>query len=555
MLYTIIPNQQNSDDAESDQGKTAASTPSCPSCGHRVTPGSKFCSQCGTRLPQDRLPRLPPSCEGATIQSLRALMPQPLVDKVSAAAVEIIGERREVTVLFLDIVNFTATARALDSEDIYIWTDRVMHLLADVIYKYEGSIDKYTGDGLLALFGMPVAHENDPERAVRAALEMMTVLRPLQQQFRHEYGLDLQTRIGINTGLVIAGKIGSDLHVEYTVIGNTVNLANRLQSVAEPDTIMVSFATYQRTRPFFEYEALPPSTVKGQPRPIRSFRPLSLRARPGQVRGLPGLQVPMIGRQEALTWMRSALDKVCQHRRSQVVLVTGEAGVGKSRLVDEFRRSTAKSDISFYQGFCLTYARSIPLWLLANILRDMMHLSEADPPKVQHQTVRTYLKRLGLADNDVLPYVINVLGLEQTSPMIEARLRHFDGAVLQKLIHAALWRIFLAEARLAPTVLVFEDLHWIDPASRDFLEHLIQTTDDVPLMLILVSRAAERETVIQPLITAAEQHHEPPVDIKLRPLSQAEGQLLVDRLPRSSSSVSPSAQKAIPFTLKKSSAC
>ncbi len=464
------------------------------------------------------------------MQSLRALMPEPLAEKVSAAAVEIVGERREVTVLFLDIVNFTATAHTLDSEDVYLWTDKIMRLLAEVIYKYEGSIDKYTGDGLMALFGMPVAHENDAERAVRAALEITDVLQPLQQQFQRQYNLDLKIRIGINTGLVIAGKIGSDLHVEYTVIGNTVNLANRLQGIADPGTIVVSFATYQRTQPFFEYQTLAPSTVKGKPRPVGAFRPLGLRTTPGQVRGLSGLRGPMVGRQNALTRLQNALAQVRQYRHSQVVLITGEAGVGKSRLVDEFRRSVARSDVSFYQGVCLTYTRSNPLRLLANVLRDMMHLTEADPAEMQYETVQTYLQRLGLADNDVLPYVINVLGLEQPDPTVEARLRHFDSTVLQKLIHAALRRIFLAEADLAPTVLVFDDLHWIDPASSDFLEHLIRTVDNIPLMLVLVSRETERETVVGPLIAAAEQYHDPLTDIQLRPLSQVEGQLLVDQL-------------------------
>ena len=516
---------QNPDKVEFCQKCAAALGISCPTCGQPVPAGSKFCSQCGARLSESQLPR------AASIrQALRALMPTSLATKINAAAVEITGERREVTVLFLDMANFTATAHVLDSEDIYLLTDEAMRLLAEVVYKYEGIIDKYTGDGLMALFGAPVAHENDPERAVRAALEMHTVLQPLRKRFKQEHGLDYQTRIGINTGRVIAGQVGSDLHMEYTVIGDTVNLANRLQGVAEPDTMLVSFATYQRTRPLFRYKTLPPFTVKGKPHPIRAFRPLGLRARPGQVRGLPGLQVPMIGRQCALAQLQDTLTEVCQHRHSQIVLITGEAGVGKSRLVVEFYRSIPQPDVNVYQGSCMTYARSKPLWLIAHVLLDIMRLSDTDPIEVQREILQAYLSQMGLANNDVLPYLTNVLGLEQTDPRIEARLRHFDTAVLQKLTHAAMRQVLLAEARLAPTVLVFEDLHWVDPASRDFLEHLIQTTDDVPLMLILVSRDAEHETTIRPLIAAAEKYRDRPVDIQLRPLSEAEGQLLVDQL-------------------------
>jgi predicted ATPase/class 3 adenylate cyclase len=518
------------DQAEPALRETTTLKPTCPACGHGVPAGSRFCNLCGAALPESRPAETAPSHQEAVLQSLRALMPQPLVDKVNAAATEIVGERREVTVLFLDIVNFTATAHMLDSEDIYLWTDRAMRLLAEVIYEYEGTIDKYTGDGLMALFGVPVAHENDPERAVRAALDMIDALEPLQAQFKDKHGLGFQVRIGINTGLVIAGKIGSDLHVEYTVIGNTVNLADRLQSVAQPNTTAVSFATYQRTHPLFNYDALPVTIVKGKPHPIRVFRPLGLRIKPGQIRGLPGLQAPMVGRQQALAQVQRALVEMRQYRRGQVLFVTGEAGVGKSRLVDEFRKSVAHSEVSFYQGICLTYARSNPLRLLASLLRDMMHLSEADPAEVQHAALRSYLDQLELDTDELMPYLLNVLGLEQEYPEIEAHLSRFDSSVLEKLIHAALRQVLLAEARLAPTVLVFDDLHWVDPASRAFLEHLIQTMDDVPLMLVLVSRDVERKTVVQPLIAAAESHHEHPIDIKLNPLSMEEGQQLVDQL-------------------------
>jgi predicted ATPase/class 3 adenylate cyclase len=457
-------------------------------------------------------------------------MPSSLVEKMHSAAPQILGERREVTVLFLDIVNFTTTAHTLGSEEVYLLTDEAMRLLAEVIYTYEGTIDKYTGDGLMALFGVPIAHENDPERAVRAALEMQIALQPLRQRIMEKHGVDLQTRIGINTGLVIAGRIGSDLHVEYTVIGDTVNLADRLQGAAEPGTVAVTFATYQRTRPLFQYRSLPPETVKGRPHPVRMFRPCALRARPGQVRGLPGLQVPMIGRQDGLARLHHALDVIHQDHHPRFVLVTGEAGLGKSRLVAEFRNSLVQPDVSVFQGNCLTYARSRPFWPLASMLRDMMQLSETDEGGAQLEALRNYVQRVGLTDDEIVPYLTNVLGLEHTDPKIQTRLHLIDGMTLQQMTHGALRQVLLAEAHEAPSVLVFEDLHWVDPASRDFVEHLIETVDDMPVMLVLVSRDVERETVIRPLVEAAEKHPDRLVDIQLQPLSEDEGALLVDQL-------------------------
>jgi predicted ATPase/class 3 adenylate cyclase len=476
------------------------------------------------------LPSVTPTRDARVQKALRALMPNSLATKVNAAAREIVGERREVTVLLLDLADFTAMTHMLDSEDVYLLTDEAMRLLAEVVYQYEGTIDKFTGDGLMALFGLPITHENDPERAVRAALEMHAALQPLRVRIQRQCGVDFRARIGIHTGLVIAGQVGSDLHVDYTVIGDTINLASHLQETADPGTVLVSFDAYQRTRPWFVYEALPPLTVRGKSRSIRAFRPLKLREKPGRTRGLPGLQVPMIGRQDALANLTSALNKVLEDRRSQIALVTGEAGVGKSRLLAEFHGSVDRSGVHLYQGSCSTYTRSTPLRLVANIIRDILYLGEADPAEMQRQALRAHIDQLEMTDKDMLPYLYNVLGLEQDDPRAEARLVHLDDATLQKLTHAALQQVFLSKAQLYPTVLVFEDLHWIDSASRDFLEHLIQVVDDVPLMMVLVSRDLERGTVVRPFIAAARKRESPLVDIQLSPLSRSDGKLLVDQL-------------------------
>lgn len=448
---------------------------------------------------------------------------------------EVASLRREVTVLFLDVTDFTAASHGLDSEDVFLWIDETMRLLVAVVHKYEGSIDKFTGDGLMALFGAPAAHENDPERAVRAGLEMQAIIKPLRERIKRRHGFDFQMRIGITTGQVIAGNVGGALHAEYTVLGDTVNLASRLEHAAEPGSILVSSATYQRTRPLFNYQAMPPLVVKGVPDPIQAYRPIGLLDRPGSVRGIPGLRAPMVGRAQALARVQSALAAVCKHGHSQVVLITGEAGLGKSRLVAEFRHGMQLDasdllDVQIYQGACLAYARSTPLWVVAELLRDIVRLSELDSADLQRETLHAYLDRLGLADHDILPYLNNVLGIGQTDPEVEARLRLLDAAMLQRQTHAALRQVLLAEAAHAPTVLVFDDLHWVDPASRDFLEYLMQTTSDVPLLLILVSRESERATIVRPLIAIAEKNPERLTDIQLQALSSLEGRLLVDQL-------------------------
>lgn len=510
MRYCSTCGQPNADDTGLCQRCAVTTARRCPACDRPAPQGNRFCIQCGTSLEN-----------GGAVPSGQTRRPP--TGPLSA--------RREVTVLFLDVTNFTAASHGLDSEDVFAWIDETMRLLASVVRKYEGTIDKFTGDGLMALFGAPEAHENDPERAVRAALEMQQIVRPLRERILRKHGFDFQMRIGLNTGTVVAGSVGGDF-AEYTVLGDTVNLASRLEKAAEPGSILVSEATYQRTRPLFEYAILPSLYVKGMPEPIQSYRPMHLRQRPGTVRGIPGLHVPMIGRERPLERLSAAFDDVIREGQNRIALITGEAGLGKSRLITEFRALLTHADVRFYVGSCLAYARSTPLWVLADILRDILHVSAVDPGDIQREALRAYLSQIGLADQETLPYLANVLGLGQTDRDTEARLRLMDASMLQRQTHSALRQIFLAEARRGPTVLVFEDLHWVDPASRDFLEYLLPAVGTAPLLVLLVSRDSERQSVVQPLVAAANRLPERLYDIKLQALSDTEGELLVGQIIR-----------------------
>jgi len=529
MRYCSACGQQLRDGSDVCPSCAAAPGQSCPSCGEYVPAANKFCGQCGTRLNVEQ----PSTAQvfSPPVIPIDASV-RPALPHTRRPGGESLGTRREVTVLFLDLTNFTAASHNMDSEEVFIWIDETLRLLASVVHKYEGTIDKFTGDGLMALFGAPLAHENDPELAVRAALEMQTVVGPLRERILQKHGFDFQMRIGINAGPVIAGNVGDGAHMEYTVLGDTVNLASRLEKAAEPGTVLVSTTIYQRTQALFEYEILAPLSVKGVGEALQTFRPLGLREQPGLVRGIAGLQAPMIGRNHLLAHLHDTLDAMRISGQHRVALITGEAGLGKSRLVAEFRKMVRQPDVRFYQGACLAYARSTPLWVIAAIVRDILRLSEIDPPTIQRETLRAYLSQSGIADYDMLPYLNNVLGLEQDDPSIEARLSRMDASMLQRQTHAALRQLFLFEAERAPTVLVFDDLHWVDPASRDFLEYLIQTTSDAQLLLVLVSRDSERQTVVRPLIAVAEKALDRFIDIQLQALSDAEGELLVDQLIR-----------------------
>ncbi|MBW7883999.1 MAG: AAA family ATPase [Caldilineaceae bacterium] len=513
-------NGRDSGNQPAVQGRT------CPGCGQSTPHEGQFCIHCGTRLaPAPPAPRLanPPL-------DLQTLVPAALAHKMRAAAADIRGERREVTVVFLDVNGFTASARSMDSEDVYLVVDEAMRLLVEVVYKYEGTVDKFTGDGLMALFGAPIGHENDPERAVRAALEMQAALCSFRKHANERYGFDFQARIGVNTGPVVAGKLGNDLHLEYTVIGDTVNLASRLEHAAQPGTTLVSFETYQRTRPIFHYELHPPLQVKGIDELILAAQPSAVKTKPERVRGIPGLRVPMVGRADGLEQLLSALDDVERTGRARIALVSGDAGIGKSRLVAEFRSRVDNDRVRSFEGQCLNYARKQPYRVVADLLRNLYGMSEADPPAQQWNVLRAQTMEQGALDSDALPYLAHVLGLDPGESDQRPIIEQFDSAMLQRQTHIVLHRALRAEAEKGPVIFVFEDLHWIDSASRDFLIYLLQNVDELPLLIVLVSRGLERETVVAPLIVAAKRSPSRLLDIQLQLLARPEVEELVGKL-------------------------
>jgi class 3 adenylate cyclase/tetratricopeptide (TPR) repeat protein len=432
-------------------------------------------------------------------------------------------------VLFVDLTNFTATSRSLESEEVFAWIDSTLKALSAVINRYEGAIDKFTGDGLMALFGMPQTHENDPERAVRAALDMQAAIQPLRDQVHSRYGIDFQMRIGMNTGPVIAGSLGDDWHTEYTVLGDTVNLASRLEHAAQPGTVLVSATTYARTAPLFEYEALPPMLIKGLADPIQTYRPHRPAAVAGNLRGLAGRSAPMIGRSRELHSLRELFEQTSRSHRNHTVMIDGAAGLGKSRLIAELRRELAPQQIRFFQVAGLAHNQLTPFYLAASFLRSLLQIAGSDPLPVQQEQVLRYLQQAHVPAH-LHGFLLHALSLPTGDVATTARLDYLDPAMLQRQTHAAIRQVVLSETGRGPLVLVFDDLHWIDQSSRDFLEYLLETSADVPLLAILISRDFAAVPGLPALQEAAGRAGSPPIRITLQALSPDEGRRLVDLL-------------------------
>jgi predicted ATPase/class 3 adenylate cyclase len=526
---------------------------SCPSCGHDVVPGNKYCGQCGTLIESqtknisatESALSLELSPRDQMLNNLRSRMPSTLTRKIAQTAKELVGQRREVTVLFLDIVNFTAVSHTIGSEETYLVVDEMMHILAEVVYKYEGTIDKFTGDGMMALFGIPINHENDPERTIRAALDMQTALRPLGEQLHQKYNLEFNIRMGINTGLVIAGNLGSQHHMEYMVIGDTVNLASRLENQAKPGTILVSFRTYQRTKPIFNFKTLPPIQLKGIPGLSKTFQPLGTRHNPGQLRGLPGLKGPLVGRKTTLSRLKNTLASVVENQLDHTVLLSGDAGMGKTRLIAEFRNSVDSETVNIYQGTCAAYMRASPYRVVADVIRNIIQISETDSEEIQSNALLYRLEQLNLEHREIFPYLLNVLGINQPDPILEARLKILDPSMLQHQIHSALRVFFIAETQFTTIVLIFDDLHWVDPASRDFLIFFSQSLVNFSILLILIARNFDANDLTRSLVKEPHIQAGNMIRIHLEPLSDTDTRLLVDQLIHETSSQANTIKKNI----------
>ena len=461
-------------------------TRTCLSCGFDSPANFKFCGNCGAKLyaPLDRT---------ATPDTRQPLaMPDALAQKISSVGKQLEGERRTVTILFSDISGYTAIAEKLDPEQVYEFIDHTLKAFTAEIYKHEGTIDKVMGDGVMALFGAPIAHEDDPARAIHAALGMQDALKRINIDLESRLGISLRVRIGLHTGTVVVGSIGSDLKMEYTALGDTVNVASRLQSVAEPGTVLVSRPVYEATKPLFEFRELGSIRVKNRIEPVEIFEALAPRQVAGRVRGVPGLSAPMVGRAEEFARVRALVDKLATQRQGQVVLVTGNAGIGKSRLTHELKGYVANKWITLQEGACLSYGQ--PAYgVFFQILRALFQLAENDSEELAREKIERYIENLlpSASAAQVLPYIEHLFSIRIFDKDMLARIRHLAPPQLQQQTFIALRELLTAQAQKKPLVLIFEDIHWIDNVSLEMLKFLLGSVENAPLMIYCNSRPAE----------------------------------------------------------------
>jgi len=427
---------------------------SCPSCGHENPEGARFCNDCGTLL----APTITPEP--------RSYTPRHLVEKILASQSTLRGERKLVTVLFADVVRSMELAERVDPEEWHRLLDRLFRILAGGVHRYEGTINQYTGDGIMALFGAPIAHEDHAQRACAAALDLARELGALAEDVRRERGLEFAVRMGLNSGEVIVGRIGDDLRMDYTAQGHVVGLAARVQQLAPPGGVTVTEQTARLAEGFFDFHDRGEQRLKGASAPVRVFE---LRG-PGQIhsrlessraRGFS----PFVGRGRELALLEDALRKA-QSGRPTVVLVAAEPGAGKSRLCHEFVGRT--NGVSLHHARALSHGRMLPLHVIVALARSLFDVEGTSPSGVRDAVDR------GLAsappDPIVLDLWLDLLGVHDHVPAPSG----LDPEARRARLFRSLLDVIRARARRELVLLWVEDLHWLDPASEAALDMLTE---------------------------------------------------------------------------------
>jgi class 3 adenylate cyclase/tetratricopeptide (TPR) repeat protein len=468
----------------------------CAGCGHPNAPTGRFCSECGHALGG----AAPPAPK---YEAPRAYTPRELQEKILANRAAIEGQRKQVTVLSADIAGFTPMAERLDPEDTHEIATRCFDLLLEHVHRYEGHVAQFTGDGMLALFGAPIAHEDHAQRAARAALNAQQALAGYRDDLRAR-GIDLRVRIGLNSGAVVVGTVGTDLNITYTASGDSVNLAARVQSMAEPGSVTVSHHTERLIRGYLETRALGERQVKGKEEPVRLFevlRPSRWRSRV-DVRADQGLS-PYVGRERELQVL---LDRFAEARagRGQVVFVQGEPGIGKSRLLFEAKRRLEGEDLAWLEGRCISYGYDIAYYPIVDLLRDVFEVEETDPEGAIQ--VKVGLAAGALGDDIVphLPYLKHMLAVDPDDASVAA----MDPQLRKARVFEALRALLVAGAARRTQVIVVEDLHWIDAISEELLSFLADAVGRSRALLVLTHRPGyEQRLGSRPFFTTLPLQH------------------------------------------------
>ena len=452
----------------------AAVNATCPRCGHRNPSDGSFCLECGAALATSAL--------DATLSNRQAYTPPSLATKIRAGTPGLEGERKQITVLFADVAGYTSLSERLDPEETRALMQRAFALMLEEIHRYEGTVSQFLGDGMLALFGAPIAHEDHAQRAIRAGLGIQHALAGYRSELAKR-GIDFRIRVGLNSGPVVFGHVGTDLEFTLQAVGDTVNTASRVQGLASPGAVVASESTWRLAEGYFVFRDLGSFEVKGKADPLRVFeveRPSRSRSRVdvGIERGLS----PFLGRDEEMRILTSAFEDA-RTGRGRLVLISGEAGLGKSRLLYELRTQLEAHDVMWLTGRCISYGADIPYVPVIDLIKDASGIEEADDEAAMLAKLDAAVEAVK-GDPASLPYLRYLLSIDPGDPAIAEQ----EPTLRKARVFESFRDVLTSAASQRPVVLVIEDTHWIDPLSTELLSFVADTLPDHGVLLLLTHR-------------------------------------------------------------------
>src|SRR5215216_3855833 len=472
---------------------------SCPNCETVNPEGARFCLNCGNRL---------------------------------EAQVRVDGERKYVTVLFADVVDSTGLGERLDPEQLAEIMNGVFAFLNASVTKYGETVARLLGDAIIAFFGAPVAHEDDAERAVRAGLDIQAAAREYAEEVRRNYGVDFKVRVGINTGLAVLATMGGEIRTEYTAMGDTTNVAARMQSAAKPGSVLISANTYHLVKELFVFKPRGATTIKGKSTPIETYEVLAPRAVPGKVRGLQGLASPLVGRDAEFELVNDKLNEV-REGRGAFVAVIGEAGLGKSRLLAELRKlATAASrdsqpPVSWLEGRALSYEQAVTYFPWRQVIREAIGANEGQAPHLVREKLHRDPASVAMPEGDSR-YLEVILSVE--SDATREAVGALEGDALVEHIGGASRGYLRARAELMATVIMLDDVHWADSASLELLLKVAELVEELPILIICLLRPDKDAPSWSAIQKARERLAERYTEILLEPLDAAHSKELLGNL-------------------------
>jgi class 3 adenylate cyclase len=478
----------------------------CANYQTELPPGARFCMACGhpvleqTPVDVDRLSRLTAAVPGTLVHKMRTASTTMTVPSPGS-----LGEKRTITTLIVDVVGSTKLAEQLDLETWLEIINNAFDRVAPVIYKYEGTIVRVLGDSLLAFFGAPIAHEDDPQRTVRVGLEIIDLMREYASEMKATHNIDFAVRVCINTGLVVIGPVGDDLRSEYTSSGGMVKLASRIKFAGETMSVLVTEYTYRFIVPYFDCEDLGSLEVKGMNEGLRVYQVRAARAVLGRTRGFVDLESPMVGRDQELSILLSLCDTV-RLGLGRAVLIMGEPGLGKTRMIQEWQKAAEADNVasagkpdserlphgSWVTGRCISYGQGLAYRLLIDVLKNLIGVSVgSDEPEIHTALLELTHRLFGEQMMEVYPYLGHMLSLKLEGEALE-RANITDPQALQTHYLMAVERLLQECTKEKPLILVLEDLHWADAFSTELFIKLLPLVSRAPILFCLVTRP-ERE--------------------------------------------------------------